>query len=102
MRGLDDSLQPRTDNIGFFAAGNLAATTIGVADQACSIDYCDEALCVIQDLRVEIVLAQELRLHILHLGNIEQNATVLHNLSRVVADDKAVFQHVNDRSIPAQ
>ena len=57
---------------------------------------------MVQNLRIEIVLAQKLRLYVLHLRDIEQHATVLDHLPSLVADNKAVFQRVNNRAIPPQ
>ena len=82
-------LETRADEIGRLA-GHFTTATIGVADQSCGVDNGDQALRVIQNLCVEIVLAQELRLHILHLRDVEEHTAVLHYLSGFVTDDEAV------------
>src|SRR5262249_51572563 len=88
--------------IAFLAARDLAAATVGIAHKAGGIDHGDEALRVIQNLRVEVVLAQELRLHVLHFRNVEKNTSVLHDFASIVTNDKAVGQDVNDRTVPTQ
>src|SRR4051812_32162574 len=100
MRGKHDGLETTANQVRLLATSYFVAASVRVAHQTCSVHDCDQALRVIQDLGIEVVFAQELRLHMLDFGDVEENAAVLHHLSGITAHHEAVLQHVNDRALP--
>src|SRR5438477_8992325 len=89
-------------NQGFLIEpSSLAAAAVRVTDKPGGIRHHDHGLGVIENLAAEIAFALQLRLEVLHVGNVEEHAAILQHLAMAVANNKSVFQSVNQASIAA-
>src|SRR2546423_8390400 len=89
-------------NQGFLVEpSSFAAAPVGVTDEPGGVRHHDHGLSVVKNLAAEIAFALQLRLEVLHVGNVEEHATILKHLAVAIANNKSVFQSVNQASVAA-
>src|SRR5438270_2004916 len=101
VRSRDNPVQPISDQVILVKAARFIRALVGIADQTGSIRHHDQGLCVVEDLAGEIALALELRLEVLDLSDVEEDAAILQNLALAVLDHKGVFQRVDHGAVAA-
>ena len=99
--GRDQFHQLASEQVFLGVTAGFKAALVGVADEPGGIDHQDHALRVVQDLVVEVALALQFGLEVLHLGDVEHQAAILHHLVLAVADGEGILQGVDERAVLA-
>src|ERR1043166_3504788 len=99
VREQSNAVQPIAAQFVLVKAAPLVNARVGVADQAGSVRNHDHGLRVVQDLAGEVAFALQLRLEVLDLSDVKEDAAVLHDLALAIFYDEGVFQRMDHGAV---